>query len=346
MTNKNRRIRGKSGWGIGPVLMLLALAAGLPAQTQDIPAPDGKLLALDPAGPGERARLFAPGGVTSPFSEWGMTIAPGGDEIFYTLEIRDVSGQYKTFIAGMRWANGAWTRPEILSFSNTAADSQPVLSRDGLSLIFCSRRPLDAQDRSGDDNFWRVDRNAGSWGVPTPLEAVNSEADETMPFIDGNGDLYFCAALNGARSPQHIFVSKFVQGEFEKPEQLKGGVNTPGGEYNPTFSPDGRLLFLELVDAPGGLGGGDIYFSRKAADGTWGEPVNLGNVLNTRFSECRLLYSPGGSCVFFQSIRPPRLGGPNNSLTYNLLLWNSSVIAPESFDFYWMAASALERALK
>ncbi|MDH4270355.1 MAG: hypothetical protein OEW18_00100, partial [Candidatus Aminicenantes bacterium] len=146
--------------------------------------------------------------------------------------------------------------------------------------------------------------------------------------------------------PQHIFVSKYIDGRYQKPEQLKGAVNTPKGEYNPTLSPDGSLLFLELVNGPGGLGEGDIYVSRPTGEGSWGEPMNIGNLLNTPGSECRLMYSPGGNYVFFQSNRRPLLISRNNSMTYNILMWNSHLATGESFDFYWIQASALEKALK
>ena len=343
--NETRRFRDKAyGW-IRPLLMLLAAASAFPSQPQSKAEPDAMLLALDPAGPGERPRLFAPGTVTSPFSEYGLSISPAGDEIFYCIEIGEITGQYKTFLVSLKRDKGNWSRPEILPFSSAGQDSQPVLSPDGRTLIFLSHRPLIGSSPSRDPNFWAVDQKDGSWGSPYPLDAVNTDAVESMPFIHANGDLYFCAAPD-IRSPHHIFVSKYVDGLFQKPERLKGAVNTPKGEFNPSLSPDGNILFFEIVGAPDGLGEGDIYYSRKAGDGGWDEPVNLGNLLNTPSSECRLLFSPGGNYVFFQSYRRPRLNERNNPLTYNLLLWNTCLRDGQGFDFYWIKASALEKVLK
>ena len=344
MKNEMRRIRNKVCRRLCPLLMILAATSAFPSQPQEKAEPDAKLLALDPAGPGPTARLFAPGTVTSPFSEYGLTISPAGDEIFYCIEIREISGQYKTFIVALKWEKGAWSRPEILPFSAAGLDSQPVLSADGRTLIFLSRRPLGAGATSLGDNFWAVDRNDGSWGTPYPLEAVNSDGWESMPFIHRNGDLYFCTMPAMRNAPQHIFVSKYADGRYQKPEQLKGEINTPGGEYNPTLSPDGSFLFLELLNAQGD---GDIYVSRKTGEGSWGKPENLGNFINTPYSsECRLTYSPGGNYVFFQSPRRPQLIGRNNPVTYNLLMWNSHIIGQQSFDFYWIQASSLDKGLK
>jgi hypothetical protein len=346
MIKKRSEIWEKNPWLLGLALMALFVASsGLPSQAQDALGSDAKLLALDPAGPGETPRLFALGTVTSPFSEYNLTISPAGDEIFYSIEIQEVTGQYKTFLVALKWDKGLWSRPEILPFSAGGLDSQPVISPDGRTLIFLSRRPLVAGTPARGSNFWAVDRKDGSWGTPYPLEAVNSDVTKMMPFVHRNGDLYFCAAPPGGQSPQHIFVSKYSEGRYQKPEQLKGGVNTPKGEYNPALSPDGNLLFLELVDGPGESGQGDIYICRKTGDGSWGEPKNLGNLFNTPVSECRLMYSPGGNYVFFQSPRRPRLNDRNNPVTYNLLMWNSHRLGEEAFDFYWIKASVLEKAL-
>lgn len=59
-----------------------------------------------------------------------------------------------------------------------------------------------------------------------------------------------------------------------------------GNEFStahPTFSPDKQQLYF-ASNRPGGFGGMDIYISRRTGS-TWGDPVNLGPVVNTSGNE-------------------------------------------------------------
>ncbi len=53
---------------------------------------------------------------------------------------------------------------------------------------------------------------------------------------------------------------------------------------HPALSRDNKRLYFSS-DMPGGEGGSDIYFVDINVDGTLGEPVNLGNVVNTKDTE-------------------------------------------------------------
>jgi outer membrane protein OmpA-like peptidoglycan-associated protein len=52
---------------------------------------------------------------------------------------------------------------------------------------------------------------------------------------------------------------------------------------HPTVSSDGNILYF-VSDMPGGIGGTDIYMSKKT-NGAWGIPVNLGTAINTPYNE-------------------------------------------------------------
>ncbi len=65
-----------------------------------------------------------------------------------------------------------------------------------------------------------------------------------------------------------------------------------------TLSEDGNTLYY-ASDMPGGHGGTDIWYSEKQADGSWGDPVNAGDQLNSNGNE------------LFPNI------GPSNTLYYS-----------------------------
>lgn len=65
-------------------------------------------------------------------------------------------------------------------------------------------------------------------------------------------------------------------------ENLGPAINSPSDEVLPLISPDGTILFFDRKDHPGNIGGrrDDIWFSRRGADGTWQEAINIGPPLN------------------------------------------------------------------
>lgn len=74
---------------------------------------------------------------------------------------------------------------------------------------------------------------------------------------------------------------------------------------HPALSADGNVLYF-ISDMPGGFGGMDVYYCLKT-DGYWGEPVNMGPMVNTVSNEV----SPYifGNRLYFSTIGWPGLGG-------------------------------------
>ena len=81
-------------------------------------------------------------------------------------------------------------------------------------------------------------------------------------------------------------------------------------KYNtsaPSVSKDGKTLFFHS-DLPGGYGLADIYKVDIKSNGTYGEPVNLGQKINTEGQE-RFPYSAGDGTLYFSSDGHLGLGG-------------------------------------
>ena len=74
----------------------------------------------------------------------------------------------------------------------------------------------------------------------------------------------------------------------------------------PYLSPDGRQLFF-ASDKPDGFGGSDIFMCRWN-NGYWGNPENLGPVINTKGNEAYPFINQNGE-IFFSSDGHEGLGG-------------------------------------
>jgi Tol biopolymer transport system component len=94
---------------------------------------------------------------------------------------------------------------------------------------------------------------------------------------------------------------------------LGGVVNSAYQESFPCISPDGLELFFsgreEELSRPGGYGEADLWVTRRATrSDPWGEPVNLGPVINSTYSDARPSISPDSLFLFFDSDRPGGYG--------------------------------------
>jgi Tol biopolymer transport system component len=87
-------------------------------------------------------------------------------------------------------------------------------------------------------------------------------------------------------------------------------VNSSSSDVGTWMSPDGLELYFNS-NRPGGYGGLDIYVARRATTSDpWGDPVNLGPVVNSAYNENDVSLSPDGLLLFFDDgLDAPRPGG-------------------------------------
>lgn len=77
---------------------------------------------------------------------------------------------------------------------------------------------------------------------------------------------------------------------------------------NPSLSRDGKTLYFSS-DRPGSIGGIDIWKVAVNADGTYGEPQNLGNKVNTEGNESFPFIADDNKTLFFASSGRQGFGG-------------------------------------
>ena len=111
--------------------------------------------------------------------------------------------------------------------------------------------------------------------------------------------------LSTVRNKLGIFNAVLVGEKWTKVRELR--INNEW--YNvstPWLSPDGKRLFF-ASDKPGGFGGSDLYYSQWKDD-YWEDPVNLGNIINTKANEAYPFINQSGE-LFFSSDGHPGFGG-------------------------------------
>ncbi|MCD4665543.1 MAG: OmpA family protein [Bacteroidales bacterium] len=228
-------------------------------------------------------------------------------------DTRSYTGRQEDFYVSNNINNEWQPAYEIGKPINTALnEGAPTLSVDGNILIFTACESLDGYGKNR-EGYGRCDlfvskRIGNNWSNPYNIGApVNSRYWESQPAISSDGKtLYF---VSNRHNNYDIWVSTVDdQGVWSEPAKLGPNINTDGYEGSVFIHPDNQTLYFSS-DGFVGMGGLDIYISRRDSTGEWGVPVNLGYPINTYKDENSILISTDGELAMFASDRKEGFGG-------------------------------------
>ena len=268
---------------------------------------EGKQAAISYSkAPVKTPTLFAPGIIsTEEHSEFDLCFTPDGKTVYFTRRI-DESPQkiYRT-----DFQDGAWSKPILASFS-TDRDETPYITPDGQTLYFGSEREIPGKPNMGgfDMNVWRMKKLGDSWGDPEPLpEPINYVQDEGENWPSSNNNFfftldgkvhYFTTMTRGSKAID-LYRTERNGDRFSEPERVEGLFeNDSLWKYSASLSPDGQYLVFNSYAAPGGLGGEDLYVSKKTSEG-WSRAKSMGKMINTTGEESSGRFSPDGRYFFY-----------------------------------------------
>jgi len=314
--------------------VLLAVALGRAGS----PALNGPY--LNQKKPGPTPEIFAPGILSLGFHEHNIAVSPDGKEIFFVAASSDFS---RYLIMTTRLHDGAWTKPEVAPFSGESKDGAPAFSPDGTRLFFSSRRPRPAGGTPGDDfDIWFVERKDDSWTDPVNLGSpVNTGQNEVNPSVTSDGTIYFQRIEKLGTLGWDLYMSSQNNGIYGAPEKLPAPVNTDANEAGPFISPDGSYLLFQS-NRPGSYGIMDIYATYRTKDGGWTDPVNLGDQVNSSFSDWGPVVSPDGKYLFFSSFRNVQPIAPGSADYLAYMTARLGTPSPGKGTLYWVEAKVIE----
>ncbi|MBK7967384.1 MAG: PD40 domain-containing protein [Bacteroidetes bacterium] len=203
----------------------------------------------------------------------------------FILLCKGFRGEFSTIVQSFL-EDGEWKPLSIVSFSGKYDDLEPFLSQDGLRLYFASNRPSDNNsDTIHDYDIWYVERKTirDTWSNPVNVGApINTLQDEFYPCITLSGNMYFTGGGVGTKGKDDIFLSEWKNGKFNPPQSLDTTINSEGYEFNAFVSPDESFIIFTGYNRAGGQGSGDLYISKKRANGSWEHAKNLGTEINSK----------------------------------------------------------------
>jgi len=201
-------------------------------------------------------------------------------------------------------AAAGWSQPVPLPFpvNTSGGEDSPFVTPDGNTLYFFFTPdvsiPAERQLLDGVTGIWVTQRSGETWSEPQRvwLEGRSEAALDGCEFVLGEV-MYFCTARAGYTGIQW-FRADWKDGLWQNWQFAGDELNQNQYEVGELhLSADGQELYFHSPRA-GGFGNLDIWVSRLTADG-WGEPVNLGPLVNTAYNEGWPFVSVDGQELWF-----------------------------------------------
>ncbi|MBT5187756.1 MAG: hypothetical protein HOH19_14715 [Kordiimonadaceae bacterium] len=283
------------------------------------------------------AKLFAPGIISSGLHEdGGLIITPDEKEMFVRI-VQEPLGYTAHYIL----KNGNWSSPKVAPFSGKYQDGRMAAHPDGKRLFISSPSPIDSQGPPKDYDFWIVNKTETGWGEPKLIQGpINTKYDEIDLSFAQNGNLYF--NRQGGADHMDIFMAREVDGKFLVPEKLLIPGYQAFWEVAPMVAPDGSYIVFTSEGRPNSVGDLDLFVTFKLVDGTWSEPQNLGNKVNSPQSDKLSTLSPDGKYMFWISDRTSVKNWSEERLTIEQLQKSYESFGNGKGDMYWVSTEVIE----
>lgn len=186
-------------------------------------------------------------------------------------------------------------------------ETTPFISSAKDILFYTSNEKFDSKYMLYSSNVYAASEKYGVFSRGKALNAVNSLDDEFMAGISLMDDKLY-VQLQGFEGYQDIIFSKKNGRSYRGKILLNDNVNSKSAEIAAFETAGGDTLYFSS-NRPGGLGGMDLYYSRKLPDGTWSIPTNLGNTINTAYDEDFPVIASNSKTFYFCSNNPKSMGG-------------------------------------
>lgn len=199
-------------------------------------------------------------------------------------------------------------------------DYYPFITPNESFIVFTSRRKSGTKEFDGyyPSAIYYSQVTAGNFELAKKGSSmINSTYDDQAVGLSYNADKLYIY-YDDIKNVGDIYEADIKDFKFKKKELMGENVNSKDFESSATISADGNTLFF-ASSRDGGIGGKDIYMTRKLPNGEWALPQNLGENINTKYDEDfpNLFYD--GSSLYFSSKGHNSIGG----FDYFKSTWNA-----------------------
>ncbi len=174
---------------------------------------------------------------------------------------------------------------------------------------------LDGKDEDEENHHakaFTASRNGDSWAKATVLDQEINRPGWHVGNLtvspDGNRMYFTRARLEGNILSESKIYYSYLGADGWAPAKIVTGLGEEFINKQPALGElFGKEVLYFVSNRPGGSGGYDIYYATRLTDESFGEPVNLGETINTIGDEETPYYREGA--LYFSSTGHPGMGG-------------------------------------
>lgn len=217
---------------------------------------------IDPSGELSNVQELD-GKVNSKLHDGPATVSGDGRTIYFTRNDL-LNGKQKKNQKGISTLNiysatlidGQWK--DIKAFSNNNSEcsvGHPALSPDGAKIYFVSDMP----GGIGGTDIYVCEMRNGLWSEAKNLgNTVNTQENETFPYVHSNGTLYFASNGHPGLGGLDIFAAQpNTKGQYDMVINMGYPLNSSKNDFGLVMNAEGNGYFSS--DRPGGNGSDDLY---------------------------------------------------------------------------------------
>ncbi|GJM29702.1 MAG: hypothetical protein DHS20C17_23370 [Cyclobacteriaceae bacterium] len=203
---------------------------------------------------------------------------------------------------------------------------RPLISPDGKTLFFSrSNHPGNIGGKDDDEDIWysELDETTGDWKEARNIGPVlNNKGPNYISSItpDGNSMLLLLGNeyLPNGKMKAGLSLSRKTESGWSKPEALKVDNLYNYNEKANFYMANNKKTLLMSIEREDSYGDRDLYASFAADDGSWSEPVSLGNTINTASEESAPFLAADDETLYFSSNGFAGFGGTDIYVTRRL----------------------------
>jgi len=239
------------------------------------------------------------------------------EQPFLTLYVSDRDTTNGTFVNEQKFLPKAQT-----NYHNAAPAFSPDLKTAYFSTNNVTKSDRLENDAKGTNNIELIKGQVldGELKLPESVPFNNKNYSVGQPAVSADGRwLYFVSDMPGGLGETDIYVTEiFSDGKLGTPKNLGPTINTTGREMFP-FINDEVLYFSS--DGHYGLGGLDVFTSKKTGDYQFAEPQNIGKPINSNLDDFAYIVSKDGAFGYLSS---NRAGGKGDDDIYYITRANNA----------------------